>query len=75
MAKKKQKFVIRHYWRAWVDITVSATDLDEAYEKADEAYNEGNYYEDPEDFENEAVDDVTEIYVENKLPFPNEVIG
>ena len=74
MARKK-KFVIRHYWRAWVDITVSAHDLDEAFEKADDAYNEGNYEEDPCDFENTDVSDVTEIYVENKLPFPNEVIG
>ena len=34
MAKKK-KFVIRHFWRQWVDIVVEAKDEEEAYELAD----------------------------------------
>ena len=73
MAKKK-KFVIRHYWRAWVDITVSAENLDEAFEKADDYYNMGAYEEEPDNFENTDVADVTDIYKRNKLPFPNEDI-
>ena len=51
MAKKK-KYVIRHYWRAWVDITVEAHNEEEAFELADEKYNEGDYEELPENFEN-----------------------
>ena len=73
MAEKK-KFVIRHYWRGWVDITVEARNQEEAFYLADERYNEGDYEEDPSlgNFEKTDVDDVTDIDTRNKLPFPNE---
>ena len=70
----KKKFVIRHYWRAWVDITVEARNEEEAYEKADDRYNMGDYEDDPSlgNFENTDVANVTDTYVTNNLPFPNE---
>lgn len=61
MAKKK-KYVIRHYWRAWVDITVEARSEEEAFELADEKYNEGDYEENPNNFVNTDVENVTELY-------------
>ena len=70
MARKK-KFVIRHYWRQWVDITVEASNESEAFEKAGVIYDMGAYEEDPSDFENTEVKNVTEMYRKNKLPFPN----
>lgn len=61
MARKK-KYVIRHYWRAWVDITVEAHNEEEAFELADEKYNEGDYEENPNNFVNTDVENVTELY-------------
>ncbi len=71
---EKKKFVIRKYWRQWVDITVEATDEDEAFELADDRYNEGDYEDDPAlgNFENTDAVNVTDTYVKNNLPFPNE---
>ena len=71
---EKKKYVIRHYWRAWVDITVEATSEEEAYEKAGDRYNMGDYEDDPSlgNFENTDVANVTDTYVKNNLPFPNE---
>lgn len=66
---KKKKFVIRHHWRQWVDIVVEAKDLDEAYELAGEKYNEGDYTEEPDNFENTDVEDVTQDYIDGKIPF------
>lgn len=68
MAKKK-KFVIRHHWRQWVDIVVEAENLDEAYELAGDKYNEGDYEDNPENFENTEVEDVTKHYIEDNIPF------
>ena len=68
MAKKK-KFVIRHHWRQWVDIVVEARNEDEAYELADEKYNEGDYEEEPDNFENTEVENVTKEYIEDNIPF------
>ena len=68
MAKKK-KFVIRHYWRQWADIVVEARDEQEAYELAGDKYNEGDYEEDPGNFENTEVKNVTQVYLDNKIPF------
>ena len=68
MAKKK-KFVIRHHWHQWVDIVVEAHDEDEAYELAGEKYNEGDYEEEPDNFENTEVENVTQDYIDNNIPF------
>ena len=68
MAKKK-KYVIRHFWRQWVDIVVEAHDEEEAYELAGEKYNEGDYEEDPGNFENTEVENVTQDYIDDNIPF------
>lgn len=68
MAKKK-KYVIRHHWRQWVDIVVEATSEEAAFEKAGDKYNEGDYEELPDNFENTDVENVTEEYIENNIPF------
>jgi hypothetical protein len=69
MAKKK-KYVIRHYWRAWVDITVEAHNEEEAFELADEKYNEGDYADDPSNFENTDMEEITDYLKDNKIyPF------
>ena len=68
-APKKKKFVIRHHWRQWVDIVVEAEDEDEAFELADEKYNNGDYAEEPDNFENTEVENVTEMYDNNGLPY------
>lgn len=65
----KGKYVIRHYWTQWVDIVVEAGDIEEAYILAGEKYNDGDYEENPENMENAEVQDVTEYYLENKIPF------
>lgn len=67
MAKKK-KFVIRHYWKAWVDITVEARNEEEAFELAGDKYNDGDYEEEPSNFENTDVENVTDYYLRNNLP-------
>lgn len=64
-----KKYVIRHYWEAWADIVVEAESLEEAYDLAHEKYNNGEYKEDPNDFENTEVKDVTGWYEANNLPF------
>ena len=69
MSKKKKKYVIRHYWRQWVDIVVEAENEEEAYELADEKYNEGDYEEEPDNFENTEVENVTQDYIDDKIPF------
>lgn len=58
----KKKYVIRHYWKSWVDIPVEADSLDEAFEIAGEMYNEGDYEENPENIMNTDVQNVTELY-------------
>ena len=70
----KKKYVIRHYWKQWVDITVEANSEEEAFEKAGDRYNDGDYEDDPAlgNFENTDVENVTDIYTNNSLPFPNE---
>jgi hypothetical protein len=67
MAKLK-KYVIRHHWRQWVDIVVEAHDEEEAFELAGDKYNEGDYEEDPGNFENTDVENVTDYYKKNNLP-------
>lgn len=64
-----KKFVIRHYWRQWVDIVVEAHDEDEAFDIADTKYNNGDYEELPDNFENTDVQNVTDVYERNNLPY------
>lgn len=47
----KKKFTVRFHRDAWTDITVEAKNEEEAYELAEEKYNNGKY-EDFENFEN-----------------------
>ena len=60
MAKKK--FVIRHYWKQWVDIEVKAESEEEAFRLADEKYNNGDYKENPLAYENTNVENVSKEY-------------
>lgn len=63
----KKKFVIRYYWRSWVDIPVEAESEEEAFELSCEKYNQGEYEESHEDFENDGAEDVTKYYEENNI--------
>lgn len=57
MAKKK--YLVRFHRDAWTDIEVVAKNEEEAYELADEKYNEGDYEDSDEDFENTEVEIVS----------------
>lgn len=46
------KYTFRFHYHGWVDITVDGEDYDDAFEKADERYCEGDYKSDDESFEN-----------------------
>lgn len=46
------KYTFRFHWRSWVDITVEADNVDDAYMLADDKYCRGDYEENPENFEN-----------------------
>lgn len=59
MAKKKE-FTFRFHADSWTDITVKAYNEDEAYELADEKYNNGDYSDEDTDFENTYVENITE---------------
>ncbi len=67
-AGDKKKYVIRFYWRQWVDIEVEAESEEEAYEIAGDKYNNGEYEELPDNFENTDCENVTDYYEENGLP-------
>ena len=47
-----KKYTYRFHYRGWVDIEVEAENEEKAYIKADNKYCEGDYIEDPENFEN-----------------------
>ena len=66
---EKKKFVIRHYWKQWVDIVVEAEDEDEAFILADEIYDSGDYEDDPSNIENTDVENVTDYYEKNNISF------
>ena len=58
----KKKFVIRHYWKQWVDIEVFAESEQDAFRLADEKYNNGDYKDNPLNYENTIVENVTNKY-------------
>ena len=68
---RKDVFVIRFYRRAWTDIAVQADDAEQAFEKAEERYNNGDYDDDDESFENTDSSNVTDEYVQDGIPFPD----
>lgn len=68
---KKRPYVIRFYWRQWVDITVEAESQEEAYILATNRYDDGDYEESPENYENTDCTDVTDTYNADKIPYPN----
>lgn len=54
MARKKTKktYTIRFWAESWTDIKVEAKSEEEAYELADEMYNNGEYSDEDTGFEN-----------------------
>ena len=58
--RKKKLYTVRFYRKAWTDITVEATSKLDAFDKAEEKYNNGDYEDDDEDFENEYADIIEE---------------
>ena len=54
------KYTFRFHAHTWTDITVEAENEEEAYELADDKYCEGDYEEQPENFENIDVENITE---------------
>ncbi len=66
---EKHKYVFRFHWRQWVDIVVTAENEEEAAELATDKYNEGDYNAQDADFENTHMENVTEEYKSNEIPF------
>ena len=70
---KKVKKVFRFHAHTWADVVVTGTtDLteEEWYDLANDKYNEGDYDEDPDNFENTDVEEITDYLKENKIyPF------
>ena len=56
---KKKKYTIRFHAHTWTDINVWASSKEEAFELAGDKYNEGDYEDQPENYENIDVEDVT----------------
>lgn len=56
---EEKKYVFRFHSHSWVDIEVSGTDAESAMEKAMDIYNDGDYEEQPENFENTDCEDIT----------------
>jgi hypothetical protein len=70
---KEVKKVFRFHAHTWTDVVVTGTtDLteEEWYDLANDKYNEGDYEEDPDNFENTDVEEITDYLKENKIyPF------
>lgn len=79
---KTEKRVYRFHAHTWVDVVVDETEVNlvgltneeeisEAFAMvADDKYNEGDYAEDPSNFENTDVEEITDYLKENKIyPF------
>jgi hypothetical protein len=70
---KEVKKVFRFHAHTWADVVVTGTtDLteEEWYDLANDKYNEGDYEEDPDNFENTDVEEITDYLKENKIyPF------
>lgn len=64
-----KKFVIRQYWTEWVDIPVEAENLEEAFALAHDKYSQGDYEEEPCNYEDTETMDVTGWYDYNKIPY------
>ena len=54
------KYTFRFHTHGWIDITVDAKDEEEAYQLADDKYCEGDYEDQPENFENTHVELIEE---------------
>ena len=70
--KNTEKRVFRFHTHSWVDVVVTGTtDIteDEWYGLANDKYNNGDYEDDPSNFENTDMEEVTDYYKENKIPF------
>jgi hypothetical protein len=66
------KKVFRFHTHSWVDVVVTGTtDLTEVEwcDLANDKYNNGDYEDDPSNFENTDMEEVTDYYKENKIPF------
>lgn len=67
------KRVFRFHAHTWTDVVVTGTtDLteEEWYDLANDKYNEGDYDEDPDNFENTDCEEITDYLKENKIyPF------
>lgn len=70
---KEVKRVFRFHAHTWTDVVVTGTtDLteEEWYDLANDKYNEGDYDEDPDNFENTDCEEITDYFKENKIyPF------
>lgn len=69
---KEVKKVFRFHAHTWADVVVTGTtDLteEEWYDLANDKYNEGDYADDPSNFENTDMEEVTDYYEENEIPF------
>ena len=69
---KEVKRVFRFHAHTWADVVVTGTtDLteEEWYDLANDKYNEGDYEDNPENFENTNMEEVTDYYEENEIPF------
>jgi hypothetical protein len=70
---KEVKKVFRFHAHTWTDVVVTGTtDLteEEWYDLANDKYNEGDYEEDPDNFENTDCEEITDYLKENKIyPF------
>jgi hypothetical protein len=68
---KEVKKVFRFHAHTWADVVVTGTtDLteEEWYDLANDKYNEGDYADDPSNFENTDCEEVTDYYEKNGLP-------
>lgn len=54
------KYTFRFHTHGWTDITVEADNKDEAFMKAEDRYNDGDYDDDATGFENIDVENITE---------------
>jgi len=68
MAKELKKFTFRFHTHGWTDITVEATNEEEASDLAMDKYNCGDYDDSDSDFENTDMENITDYYIENGIP-------
>lgn len=60
MYEKCKPYTFRFHTHGWTDITVIAENEEEAYNMADDKYNEGDYKDGDTGFENIDVENITE---------------